>query len=238
VAYFPIIGGFCPECCAFGSGVLIREFQRCEGTAFGKAIETDITILETGSRPDRQVAVFPIVARRDEDVKIGSVGTSAGGTAEGGAICVVTTWASAHGSIQVKTVAKESGVEANFSPIDIDVTAAIQVDVGVGVAPRQANGEVWTDSIVYPKGKAACVYAVAACIRCTIDVGEFAKARKKHAQAVIRSRREHWRTAFAFRSGHSGKTLAGARRAPIDREARRTEAAAASAYIGHALSEV
>src|SRR5262249_31978617 len=65
VAYLPFIGGFCPESGALRLGILTRERQGCQRTGFGKAVESDVIILEAGCWADRQVPFCPVITSCD-----------------------------------------------------------------------------------------------------------------------------------------------------------------------------
>ena len=144
LTYFPFVGGFCPKGREFRLGVLIWEIQGRQRTGFGKTVETDITILEAGGRSDAQVALFPIVAYGNQTLKSASAGVSAGGALERCPMGVISARTSAYRGIQVETVPKDRGISAHLSTIDIDVSPAIEIDAGVGIAAGQANCDVWS----------------------------------------------------------------------------------------------
>ena len=108
MTYFPFVGGFRPKSRELRFGVLIREIQGRQRTGFGKAVETDITILEAGGRSDGQVALCPIVAYGNHDIEVRSTSVSARGALERGPVGLISARASGDSGIQVETVPKES----------------------------------------------------------------------------------------------------------------------------------
>ncbi len=226
---FQFIGGFCPESGALGLSVLIGEFQGRQRTGFGKAIETDVTILETGCGTDRQVPLFPVIACCDENVEIAAVGAAVGGALECRPARGISAWTATHSGIQVESVAKDRSVHADFSGIDIDVAAgAVDIDAGVGVAGGQTNRKVRSHAIIHAEGKASGINVIAGCIGSTVDVGELAQARDKDTPAVARSGREYGWAALTLRSTYPGKALSETGCAAVYRKAGRAEAGAAT----------
>jgi hypothetical protein len=57
---------------------------------------------------------------------------------------IISAWASTDRSVQVKTVGKRRSIKAELSTINIDITAAIEIDSGMSIARRCPTLEIWT----------------------------------------------------------------------------------------------
>src|SRR5215467_7106511 len=121
MADFPFVGGFCPESGTLRLGVLIRECQGCQRSAFGKTVETDVAILEAGCGPDRQVPFCPVITCCNENVEIAAAGAAVGGALECCPARGVSAWTATDSCIQIETVTKDCSVHADCSGIDINV---------------------------------------------------------------------------------------------------------------------
>src|SRR5260221_11753854 len=114
--------------------MLIFNFQGCERTALGKAVEADVGILEPRRWTDAQIAFFPIVAAVDKNVEVATVGAPAGRTEKRSTMCVVSTYSSGHRGIQGKSAAERGRIETEFSAINIEGAAVGEGGIGVSVA--------------------------------------------------------------------------------------------------------